>query len=741
MLVFVRIGDPQLQSQVVHELTLAGLETATGPDHTLPEGVTATILDDLDLIPEFSAQGPHVLALIPESDVGATPPQLSDFVVLPMHPGELPSRIRALASRPSPGFMVRAKLQALAVERASDIIEVTTPRAEWEYVNPAFERTLGFSRDQVVGKTPGSLIRSDAHDRAFFQELEQTLGRGDVWRGVMISKARDGRMIHLDSTITPIFDDYGTMIHHVGVKRDITERVAREQALRETNAALEKARDAALAASKTKSEFLANMSHELRTPLNAIIGYAELLLEDHEDDAETSRDLSRIRLAGRNLLELINDVLDISKIEADKIELQIDLFDVAELVDVIQSTVEPLVEKNSNRFVVEHDGAIDQLETDRLRLRQILLNLLSNAAKFTHQGTITLRIRPDPADPTWVKLDVADTGVGIKTEDQERLFEPFEQADGSTTREHGGTGLGLTITRRLAEKMGGEVTLHSVVGEGSTFSVRLPVASTGPVQRAIESHLDAEGRLVLLVDDDPATQDMVSRALRRRGLQVEVVGTGEEGLHFARLHQPDVVLLDVNLPGISGWEVLSELKLSERTVDIPVVMLTVEMQQEVGHSLGAVDYLHKPVQGDQLGRAILRHVRDAPARVLVVEDDEPTRELVRRTLESSGHTVLEAEHGRAALDTLDRIGPEEEAPDVVVLDLMMPVMDGFEFLRRLRGHPIHADLPVLIATARVLSEGERDELTRMARKIVEKNAYTRQELLDQIDRHVIGALR
>ncbi len=729
-------GPPgSARSELETELAAADHTVVSeAPDAERWEGLLdACVVFGLDGVAQIQARGIHALALIAPAQVEELPPQLSDFVLLPARPGEVLARLAALEARPSPAKVVRSKMAEMAFLHGGDVIEVTNRRAVYEWVNPSYERVLGFEASEVVGKTPGAVIRSDMHPPEFFQEIEATLARGETWRGVMHSRARSGRIVPLESTIAPVLDDFGTVIHHVAIRRDIGERLRHQEALEETNRALEQARDAAVVASRTKSEFLANMSHELRTPLNAIIGYSELLLEELEDDEDTVRDLGRIRMAGKNLLELINDVLDISKIEAEKIELHPEPFQLSELLEIVQVTVEPMVKANRNRLVVERDPRLVQIEVDRTRIRQILLNLLSNAAKFTEDGRVTLSARLDEHAAEAV-FDVTDTGVGIPEDALSRLFDPFEQVDSSSTRKHGGTGLGLAISKRLVEMMGGSVSVTSTLGEGSTFTVRIPTRARRD-SAAPEPRAEVGRRTVLLVDDDPNVQDMVCRALEKRQLRVVVASTGEEGLRLARQTAPDAILLDVRLPGMSGWEVLSELKLSERTAEIPVVMLTVVDQEEIGHSLGAVDYLHKPVDADQLSAAVLRHVGDGPATVLVVEDDEPTRELVRRTLEGSGHTVIEAEHGARALELL-----EAQVPDVVVLDLMMPVMDGFEFLRRLRSHATLAELPVLIATARVLSEPERAELEVMARKILEKSAFSRDELLAQIDRHVFGAL-
>jgi signal transduction histidine kinase/DNA-binding response OmpR family regulator len=574
------------------------------------------------------------------------------------------------------------------------------------------------------------------HEPGFFANLDATLKAGNTWSGVLKSKTRDGRLVQLETTIAPIRDERGEIVHHVAVKRDITERLERQQALNLTNKALKQARDAALTASRAKSEFLANMSHELRTPLNAILGYSEMLLEEHEGgDAQMLKDLNRIHTSGSHLLALINDVLDISKIEADKIELHYERIVVADLVETVRATLDPLAKKNENEIVIDIGDGIDAVTADRTRLRQILFNLLSNACKFTRHGRVGLAIEKfEHHGEPWVQIQVSDSGIGISESQQQRLFQPFVQADASTTREFGGTGLGLVICKRLCEIMGGDISMESEIDVGTTFTIRLPIDSRIGSKPIVVAP-DGATYTILLIDDDPNIQDLFSRALTKRGFNVQVASNGTEGLIFAHQLQPDAIVLDVKLPGMSGWEVLSTLKLSADTKSIPVIMLTIMEQREVGQSLGAVDYLVKPIEPNQLTDALRRHIHQHSARVLVVEDDEPTRELICRTLENAGHATIEAENGQVALDKLD-----EANADVVVLDLMMPVMDGVTFLHHLRAHSRFSALPVLVATARMLSDTERQELETMVERVIEKNAFSRRELLDRIDHQVCRIL-
>jgi len=734
IVVLVAIRDDELRRAATAELEAAGhLVTPWAGQVQTPARVI--VADGLGTAVTCRDAAGDLLVLLDPPELRlvqswARPP--ADFAVKPLRPGELTARVAVLAGRPTEAERIRHRILALAVEKTSDVVELATPEAVLLYVNPAHGETLGFARDEAIGKTPAQLARSDAHTPEFFRALDATLERGETWHGTLISRARDGRLVHFDTTVTPVADRHGVITHHLGVKRDITEQLARQEALLEANRALEQARDAAVGANRAKSEFLANMSHELRTPLNAIIGYSEMLMEDYAAGDQIHQDLSRIRTAGTHLLTLINDLLDLSKIEAERVDLSPTRFLLADLVDEVGATIEPLVGQHDNRLEVRGAAEVGQLHLDRTRLRQILLNLLGNSCKFTKDGTITLDARTvtEHGRP-WVELAVRDTGIGISAEQQRRLFRPFAQADSSTTREYGGTGLGLVISRRLAELMGGEITMTSALGEGSVFTVRLPCDD---LATTTELRPSGGGPRVLLIDDDPECHELFARILSRRGFDVIAASGGAEGLELARTLMPAAIVLDVKMPGMTGWEVLSTLKIDEGTARIPVIMMTVMHQHEIGRTLGAADYLIKPIEPRALIETLRRHT-DASARVLVVEDDEPTRELIRRTLESIGHFVAEAEHGRAALDRLDDV-----APDIIVLDLMMPVMDGFTFLDELRRSERHAAIPVIVSTARVLDDRERAALAHTAQQVIEKGAHTRTELITRISDQITALL-
>ena len=485
------------------------------------------------------------------------------------------------------------------------------------------------------------------------------------------------------------------------------------------------------AADRHKSEFLANMSHELRTPLNAIIGYSEMLQEDAADlgAEQFTDDLKKINAAGKHLLELINAVLYISKIESVKMEIYLETFYVAVLIKDIAAVISPLAAKNANRLDLRCADTIGAMRADLTKVRQALFNLLSNACKFTDHGTITLTVTREVLDGRdGLVFSVHDTGIGMTPEQLTRLFEAFSQADAATTRKYGGTGLGLALSRRLCRMMGGDVTVETEVGRGSTFTIRLPVEvaddtaeAVVPAERVVP---DAVGT-VLVIDDEPAVRDLMQRFLVKEGFHVVTASGGEEGLRQARDVRPDAITLDVMMPGMDGWAVLSALKADPDLADIPVIMLTIVDDRNLGYALGASDYLTKPIDRERLVTVLAKYRRDLP--VLVVDDDAGVRQLLRRMLEPAGYTVVEAENGRVALERL-----RDVVPSVVLLDLMMPEMDGFEFVTEFRRHESWGAIPIVVITAKDLSQEDHERLNGYVQRILQKGTQSRQQLLGEV---------
>jgi|SRR5215471_2417363 len=394
------------------------------------------------------------------------------------------------------------------------------------------------------------------------------------------------------------------------------------------------AKDAAEAANRAKSAFLANMSHELRTPLNAIIGYSEMLEEDAQAGGNTPfvSDLQKIRSAGKHLLGLINDVLDLSKVEAGKMKLFLETFDVEKVVEEVVSTAEPLMEKNGNRLRVHCAENVGQLREDVTKVRQVLLNLLSNAAKFTEKGTIILEVtREEDAAGTWVVFRVRDTGIGMTPEQLGKLFQAFTQADGSTQRKYGGTGLGLALSRKFCVMMGGDINATSEPGRGSVFTMRLPgdvenvdgeatsihvslrkrLSRMVPVAGKAQPAPESARRSMLVIDDDPSVCELMTRLCGKEGFEVLTAASGEEGLKLAREKLPNLITLDVVMPGMDGWSVLKTLKTDPQLSSIPVVMITISDERQRGLALGAADYLVKPVDRNQLAGVLVAHAAGA----------------------------------------------------------------------------------------------------------------------------------
>ncbi|MCB0212879.1 MAG: response regulator, partial [Anaerolineae bacterium] len=504
-------------------------------------------------------------------------------------------------------------------------------------------------------------------------------------------------------------------------------------------------------ANKAKSQFLANMSHELRTPLNAIIGYSEILQEEiDEHHIESFRpDLEKIQAAGRHLLAIISDVLDLAKIEAGKMELYLETFDIYAMLSNVIATIYPLAEKNNNQLKILCDQQIGTMHADLTKTRQLLFNLLSNACKFTDHGTITVSItrKPETADNSQIVITIADTGIGMTTEQISNLFQPFTQADATTTRRYGGTGLGLTISQHFCRLMGGTIAIESEPERGSTFTVRLPahvskpeplpqpVALSNQNQPAIVE-ADKQHNTVLVIDDDPTTQDLLHRYLSKDGFQVHTTGNGEEGLQLAKVLKPVAITLDVLMPGIDGWAVLTQLKADPDLADIPVIVLTIINDRNMGYTLGASDYLTKPIQRKRLV-ALLKKYRTSQTPIcLVVEDETPMREMMYRTLHKEGWHILEAEHGLAALRQL-----KKTQPDLILLDLMMPQMDGFQFVVELRKNEAWRNIPVVVVTALDLTAADRARLAGYVNHILQKGAYSREELLTEVRRLVKETLK
>ncbi len=504
-------------------------------------------------------------------------------------------------------------------------------------------------------------------------------------------------------------------------------------------------------ANKSKSVFLAKMSHELRTPLNAIIGYSEILTEDATDAGNTSAvdDLSKILGAARHLLGLINDILDLSKIEAGRMDLYLETFDLVDLILEVSHTIAPLIEKKHNTLVVQCPEDIGMMNSDATKVKQMLLNLLSNASKFTEKGRITLTVTREKDDKDdWVIISVADSGIGITPEQLGRLFKAFSQADSSTASKFGGTGLGLVISKQFAEMIGGDITVTSESGIGSTFITRLPARVKGhpsgilrnagetappPPQLSAAAGTAATAktlRRLLIIDDDESVHKDLAPLLEREGFKVISALNGRDGLRIASEILPDVIVLDILMPGVDGWTVLSEIKQTPALAAVPVILLTMTDDKELGFALGAAGFISKPIQQDSLLQVLQKHggqKSDGLRHALVVEDDPNQRAIIVRMLNKEGWATEIAVNGQKALESV-----AASQPAIILLDLLMAEMDGFEFLTHLRAKPEWSDIPVVVLTSLDLGIDVRTRLQGKVDHIFQKGRYAREDLFRQI---------
>jgi adenylate cyclase len=631
---------------------------------------------------------------------------------------------------------IEAISEGFALYDADDRLVICNSRFKEMYVGTGLEIQPGIHHETILRKAAETGIVPLAPDKRDGWIAER-LDRHRNPKGAFEQQRSHGVWLKISERRTA---DGG----NVGVLTDITELKARELQLGDLVDRLAEARDAAMEATVAKSRFLANMSHELRTPLNAVIGITEMLIEDTEESGNRGarEPLERISRAGKHLLQLINEVLDLSKIEAGKLEMNYETVDIGALVHDLVGEVEPLAAKNANRFVVECPPDIGTIQSDPTRLRQIILNLLSNACKFTEHGRVSLSVaRSRTNGEEFLMVGVADTGIGMTEEQLGKLFQEFSQADSSTTRKYGGTGLGLAISDRLCRIMGGTIEVESKPDLGTTFSMRLPIDLVGragaadaqlpAAATAVEVVRPARTNRVLVIDDDPTVRDLMRRYLSREGFDVVTATGGREGLEFARELRPSVITLDVFMPDLDGWSVLQALKQDGDLRRIPVILMTISDEKQKGITLGASGYLTKPVDRAQLAQLLERFKTAAP-RALIVEDNPTDREMMRRLLVGEGWAVTAAGNGREALERL-----KSESPNLILLDLMMPEMDGFEFLTEFRKSSTFASTPVIVVTAADLTPEDRRRLDGGVEHILQKAAPNREDFLSQV-RDLIG---
>ena len=547
---------------------------------------------------------------------------------------------------------------------------------------------------------------------------------------------------------------------NMAFRQEIAERIRAQEELTRLNETLEqrvaeRTREA-VEANRAKSEFLANMSHELRTPLNSVIGFANILLKNKNNNLRQDEltFLDRIAANGKHLLNLINQILDLSKIEARKVELEIAAVALDVMVREVLAQLEGQVRGRDVRLVAELPPTVAPFETDGVKLRQVLINLVGNALKFTEQGRVSVRLITDPASGRPTRIDVGDTGIGIPKERLSVIFEAFQQADVSTARKYGGTGLGLTISQALCQLMGYHIEVTSEVNKGSTFSILLtPVAARSPGLSGAHpgaAHAEVKGlttvhgktlhewsglktKIVLVIDDEPDARLLLTHIIEDCDCRVLTAGSGQEGLRMAREIQPDLITLDLLMPRMDGWQVLRAIKTNPRIAHIPVVVISVAAREKKGAVFGAVDVLQKPVTREEFLPVLKRMLRAGQRKILIVDDADDDRRILSNYLSEEDVEIETAVNGLDGLGKLERF-----APDLIILDLLMPGMDGMTFLNRIRNDTRYRQTPVIICTVKELDPTEILRLGQQAHAVLQKAEDLEKELkrvLHELLRH------
>ena len=598
----------------------------------------------------------------------------------------------------------------MLLESAPISLVIVTDDGRYLYRNPAHNAMYGYK--------PGELPRRSSEmwvDPAERQRLLDTFHRtGEVTNAEVQHHTADDRTFWGLMTWQRV--EYEGEPALAGWMYDITDR-------KEAEAAIEEARALAEQANQTKSEFLANMSHELRTPLNAIIGYAQILQEDAEDAGqdEMTPDLKKIESAGKHLLGLINDILDLSKIEAGRMEIYLEPVSVPALADEVRTLTAPLASANGNRVEVTIDPAIGSIQADVTKLKQSLLNLVSNACKFTKEGRVGLDVRQqDGPEGPQIVFEVSDSGIGMTPEQQAKLFQAFSQADASTTRKFGGTGLGLAITKRLCNLLGGDVAVTSEEGQGSRFTITLPLRAADAWNAmegaAPEVSGPEQAATLLLIDDDPQVHDLLGQMLSREGYRVEHATSGPDALTMVQKVRPAGILLDVMMPQVDGWTVLSALKRDPNLADIPVIIVSMLDERPLGLSLGAAEFLTKPIDRSRLVETVRKHAGPAKGVVLVVDGDDGQAGQIAQAIGETGRTAETVPDGRAALEWLG----SHARPALMVVDLDSAVAGGFSLLDAMRGDETLRGVRQILLAERALTPAELGYLSGLPGTVLSK---------------------
>jgi PAS domain S-box-containing protein len=624
-------------------------------------------------------------------------------------------------------------LQRAILDSANYAIISTDPRGTIRTFNAAARRWLGYDAQDLIGKQspvlfhdpdevarrreellaePGLAVESD------FDALVARARRGGPDESEWTYLARDGRRFPVLLSVTALRDEPQSLSGFLLIGSDITGRKRDEENLR-------RMKEAAEGANRAKSDFLANMSHELRTPLNSVIGFTNVLLKNKAGNlrGQDLTYLNRVLENGKHLLDLINQVLDLAKIEAGRMDLDTAPVALDALVHETLGQLEAQVRDKDVELVADLPPRLAPLEGDAGKLKQVLINLVGNAIKFTERGSVTVRVLADPGTARPLCLEVADTGIGIPPDKLDGIFEAFQQAEGSTTKKYGGTGLGLTIARSLCRLMGYRIEARSKVGAGTTFRVlmaapgELPPPATpspdGPGAIRALPAASLEGRQVLVIDDDSDSRILLSGHVEELGCRVAVAGSGEDGLRTAEEVRPDLIVLDLMMPGMSGWEVLKVLKSHPTLSEVPVVVVSVAARENRGTVFGAVDLLDKPVSRETLAEVLRRNLGARRGKALVVDDNPAARGETARYLAEEGVAIREAADGAEALEELRGFNP-----DVIILGLVMPAPAGVALLKALRRHAHRSRPPVIVISGTDLTAEDAAALESVAAAVV-----------------------
>jgi signal transduction histidine kinase/DNA-binding response OmpR family regulator len=657
-----------------------------------------------------------------------------------------------------------------AFHALSDAVWIIDAKNNTAFCNSRFEKIFAIDAAEWTGKPAAALLKATA---AMFKKPDAWIA--PLTKATAVHEDRldlqHPTLTHLHRCVDPVIDGHGKTVGQIWILTDISERVRIEQSVEQSYRDLEKKkfefeqrrselekayrqieemRKTAEDANRLKSQFLSNMSHELRTPLNSILALSSILLARMDGDLteEQEKQIKIIEKSGKSLLHLINDILDISKIEAGRMDLIVSEYDVADFLHSIEITIRPMVREADLEFAIEREGHIDFHSTDENKLKQILLNLLSNAIKFTPKGKVTLSVKRTKFDDV-LEFCVADTGIGIEAGHFDSIFDPFRQLDGTATRKYGGTGLGLALTKKLVELLGGRIWVESETGKGSRFSFALPAQRIGdtkahaPVVETTPDEprdddwdfpesvtIDPRKNLILVIEDDREAVYIMKKALESETTQVVAVRDGITGLQTAERLKPALITLDIMLPQKDGWEVLQSLKKNEATKDIPVVIISMMDNRKLGFSLGASDYMVKPVQQDMLVKRLTKlSTEKGLKKILVVDDDLSQAELVEEILESDDFLSEVATSGDMAI----RLAAKKHY-DLIILDLMMPQTDGFAVLRSLQEKDSTESTPVLILTGKLLTRDDQKKLSGENYHVFQKTMFSRESLLQEIHR-------